>query len=107
MIQHSRTLLIGVIITLLVISIIPIGVYYSNHWDQTTTDLEGVPIETTVFASYLGDNGSSLVFPDAYQSTTMRPLVLMSDYSEFAEREMIGYDDALEIAEDWLFRIGP
>ncbi|MHA1908889.1 MAG: hypothetical protein ACW98Y_16425, partial [Candidatus Thorarchaeota archaeon] len=107
MIQRSRTLLIGVVISLLVISIIPIGVHYSNLWDQTTTDLEGSPIETSVFASYVGNNGSSVVYPDAYRSTTMRPLVLMTDYSEFTDNEMIGYDSALDIAEDWLIRIGP
>ncbi|MHA2426385.1 MAG: hypothetical protein ACXAEF_16470, partial [Candidatus Thorarchaeota archaeon] len=106
MIQRSRTLLIGVFVSLLVISVIPIGVYYSNLWDQTTTDLVGSPIESSVFVDYVGDNGSSVVYPDAYRSTTVRPLVLMTDYSEFADDTMIEYDEALDIAENWLTRIG-
>jgi hypothetical protein len=107
LINRSRTLLIGVFVSLLVVSAIPIGVYYSNLWDHNTTDLVGTPIESSGFADYVGENGSSVVYPDAYRSTTMRPLVLTTDYSEFVDEVMISYSEALGIAEAWLERIGP
>lgn len=107
MVHRSRTLLLGAFVVLLVTSFIPFGFYYSSLWNQSTTDLEGSPIETSVFASFVGENGSSVIYPDAYESTTMRPLVLTSDYSEFVDESMIGYDEALVIAENWLIRIGP
>ena len=106
--QVSRILTLATLISLIATSLIPIGIYMTNQWDQSSgTMILGEPLSMTVFSSYTGENGSSLVYPDAYESTTLRPLVLMTDYAKFIEERSVDYDEALSIAEDWVVRIGP
>ncbi len=106
--RKTRGFIVISMVSLLASSVIPIGVYFTHQWDQRTgTSILGTPLNETAFSSYAGENSSSLTYPNAYESTTMRPLVLMTNYDKFTEDSSVSYEDALTIAQNWLNRVGP
>ncbi len=100
-------MVIVLVISLSSTAILPFLNYSLNLWDSEGVTYIGEPISDSVFAEFIGDDGSSAIYPHAYDTRTIRPLVYETDYSEFVPQVMIDYDEALETAEDWLYRVGP
>jgi hypothetical protein len=73
----------------------------------TEAQFLGTPVEESYFSDYVSDDPDSVFYPNAYKILSSRPFVITEDYSEFQTGFEVGYDDALDIANQWLSDVGP
>ncbi len=98
-------------LTIFVITTLFVGLfgtisYANSQWDMTGISLEGTPLEQSTFSNRSSTENQGY-YPNSYKVVTSRPYVIERDYAEYIPRIEINLSEALDIALEWLQRVGP